>query len=100
MSKAKRKRPHLSIKLHIFISLMTLMLFLVLVLWIAQSVFFNQSYSSVKESDAEHAAKQIGYNIDSENLGALVGQTSANYELCVQIYVFDGEEIIKKTDTV
>ena len=99
MSKAKRKRPHLSIKLHIFISLMLLTLALVLILWISQSVFFNRSYSAVKESDAEHAAKQIGYNIDSENLGALVGQTSANYELCVQIYVFDGEEIIKKTDT-
>ena len=99
MSKTKEKKPHLSIRLHIFISISLLTLGLVLVLWISQSVFFAQSYGSVKESDTEHAAKQIGYNIDSVNLSALVSQTSADYEICVAIYVFEGDQIVKKTDT-
>ena len=99
MIKKSKKKIHLSIKLHIFLSMMLLTLGLILVLWISQSVFFNQSYSSVKERDAEHAAKQIGYNVDNQSLQALVNQTSADYELCIKIFVFDGDKAIEKADT-
>ena len=99
MSKKKIKKPHLSIRLHVFISIALLTLGLVLALWISQSVLFTQSYSAVKENDTEHAAKQIGYNINSQSLSALVKQTSADYEMCVAIFTFEGDQIIEKSDT-
>lgn len=94
--KASRVKKPLSIKLHIFISMLGLSLGLIVALWLAQSFFLNSIYSRIKENDIKHASHSIAYNINNEALDSFVEQMAVEYELCVRIFEFDSDQIIEK----
>ncbi|MBQ7907756.1 MAG: two-component sensor histidine kinase [Clostridia bacterium] len=96
--KATKEKKHISIKLHIFISMLGLSLGLIVILWLAQSFFLNGIYGYIKENDIKHASNNISYSINSPELDPFVEQMAVEYELCVRIFEFDSDQIIEKTE--
>lgn len=92
MSEAKQKK-HLSIKLHIFISMVALCLGLVLLLWLGGAAFLKQIYGAIKMRDIEHASNQISYSIENESITEILEKIADEYDLCAKIFAFEDDDV-------
>lgn len=80
-----KKGLKLSIRTNIFISVLSLTLAMIIVLWVLQGVFFSSLYKNVKEKDIDRASNLIVENVGNENLPELIGQVSLEYDLCLKV---------------
>lgn len=73
------KRKHLSISLHIFISMIALCLVLIASLWLFQAMFLRIVFRTVKESTVSQISSNITSKIDDPNLGLFLKEQSSQY---------------------
>ena len=71
-----KEKKHLSIRLHIFISMIALCLGLMLVLWITGGVFLKQIYGFIKTRDIQHASTDITANLENDCLRKFPAHTT------------------------
>lgn len=81
-----KKRLNFSIRINIFISMLSLTLIMLAILWTLQSVFFNTLYKVTKENDVERASNLIIDNIGKENIEETINQVVEEYDLCLQVF--------------
>lgn len=80
-----KKGLKLSIRTNIFISVLSLTLAMIIVLWVLQGIFFSSLYKNVKENDIDRASNLIVDNVGNDNLPELIGQVSLEYDLCLKV---------------
>ena len=73
------KRKHLSINLHIFISMIALSLVLIASLWLFQAMFLRIVFRAVKENTVTNISNDISSKIDDPNLGSYLESASGQY---------------------
>ncbi|MBQ8840047.1 MAG: two-component sensor histidine kinase [Clostridia bacterium] len=88
-----KEKKHLSIRLHIFISMIALCLGLMLVLWITGGVFLKQIYGFIKTRDIQHASTDITTNLENDKLPLLLEEISSAYDLCAKVFAFEGDDL-------
>ena len=80
------KNKNFSIRLNIFISMISLTLVMIAILWSLQSLFFSKLYKATKENDIQIASNLIADSIGDSNIGSTVTQVVDQYDLCIQVY--------------
>ena len=80
------KKINLSIKTNIFISMLSLTLIMIGILWGLQAIFFSSLYKATKENDVERASNLIVDSIGSENIEGTINQIVNEYDLCIQVF--------------
>ncbi len=66
--------------------------FMLLVLWLMQTVFFDSFYKAIKTSDLTSCAESIEENISNPNLSSLINTVSQQNDTCITLYtVSDGK---------
>lgn len=83
--KIKLKSRFGSIGAKIFISMLSLILFMLLILWLTQTVFLSTFYEFVKKYAALDASDNISENIDNKDLSALVSGLSNYHNACIKV---------------
>ena len=73
------KRKHLSINLHIFISMIAFSLVLIASLWLFQAMFLRIVFRAVKENTVTNISNDISSKIDDPNLGSYLESASGQY---------------------
>lgn len=79
MKKATVKKKHLSIRLHIFISMIALCLALIASIWLFQAMFLRLVFRTVKENSVTQISSNITAKIDDPNLGLFLKNESSQY---------------------
>ena len=92
MIKTKQKK-HLSIKLHIFISMVALCLGLVLLLWLGGAAFLKQIYGAIKMRDIKHASWEVSYIVEEERLSSILERIADEYDLCAKVFAFENDTV-------
>lgn len=73
------KKKHLSINLHIFISMIALSLVLIASIWLFQAIFLRIVFRTVKENSVTHISNDISQKIDDSDLGTFLDYESHQY---------------------
>ncbi len=81
------KKINLSIKTNIFISMLSLTLVMIGILWTLQGIFFSSLYKATKENDIERASNLIVDSIGTENIEVTINQIVDEYDLCIQVFM-------------
>lgn len=83
--KEEKRRRVLSIKFHIFSSMIFLTIVMIAMLWIFQGVFTNTIFKIGKTRDLSRASKLIAENIENKEIDSLIKQMSVEYNLCTTV---------------
>ncbi len=81
-----KRRLNFSIRTNIFISMLSLTVIMLSILWILQSIFFSSVYKATKERDIERASNLIVDNIGSKSIQSAIEQIVDEYDLCIKVY--------------
>ncbi len=79
MKKGSLQKKHLSINLHIFISMIALCLVLIASIWLFQAMFLRIVFRTVKENTVTEISKSISEKIDDSDLGLFLDTESSAY---------------------
>ncbi len=82
-----KKRFNLSIRTNIFISMVSLTVVMIGILWGLQAIFFSSLYKATKEHDVERASNLIVDSIGTENIQGAINQIVDEYDLCIQVFM-------------
>lgn len=85
MKKLNGKRKGLSIRFHIFATMLVLTIAMLAVLWVFQSVLSGWVFKFTKEREIERASNLIYENFDSPEISSLISQVSIEYNLCIKV---------------
>ena len=97
----KSKKPALSIRLRIFLSMLILVSVMQFILWISQTIFLTQIYQYVKLNEMEKATYTIKKNIGQENFEAILDSLSEDYKICMTVInTTQGAEVVYKSHTL
>ena len=69
----------------IFIAMLSLILFMLVILWLTQTVFLSAFYQYVKKYAAMDASNSICENIDNKDLSALTSNLSSYHNACIKV---------------
>lgn len=92
------KKINLSIKTNIFISMLSLTLIMISILWVLQGVFFGSLYKATKEKDIERASNLIVDSIGNKNIESTINQIVNEYDLCIQVYLCKDASVLYTPD--
>ena len=82
-----------SIKGKIFSCLAVFSVCILIVLWLLQTVFLDEFYQMIKESEVRSYSQTIADNIDSEDLTELLNRVTESGDICVHLIGADGEQL-------
>lgn len=88
MSTEKKDRRPLSIKFHIFSTMIALTIIMIAILWSFQAVFSDFVFKIAKENDIDRASNLITDNFETDDLDSLISQVAVEYGLCVKVINF------------
>ena len=80
----------ISIKGKIFSCLAVFSVCILIVLWLLQTVFLDEFYQMIKESEVRSYSQTIADNIDSEDLTELLNRVTESGDICVHLIGADG----------
>ena len=83
----------ISIKGKIFSCLAVFSVCILIVLWLLQTVFLDEFYQMIKESEVRGYSQTIADNIDSEDLTELLNRVTESGDICVHLIGADGEQL-------
>ena len=96
----KKKKFNLSIRTNIFISMVSLTVVMLSILWILQAIFFNTLYKATKEKDIERASNLIVDSIGTDNIEGTINQIINEYDVCLKVYKYETAEILYSPECI
>lgn len=81
----KVKRPR-SLAFKIFLYLAAFTLFILLVLWLFQTVLMDEIYQKIKLSDMKSCAEEVSESVSSGDMKDCVLSASGEYNCCISVY--------------
>ncbi len=90
IKKLRDKIGLISIKFKIFLYLLGFCALLLVLLWLAQIVFLDSFYKSIKISKVKKSAEEIIQNINSEDLTDIIEDISSNNQVSIEMISQNG----------
>lgn len=82
----KRRFSEKPLQGRIFVYLLGFTALLLVLLWLFQTVYLNDFYTSIKVKQINGAAAVIEHNIDNEDVPSLITRVAQNQEMCIRVY--------------
>ncbi len=95
MSTENKKKRRLSIKLHIFISMLVLCAVLVASIWIFQMLFLRITYQAVKNTSSSRLSHEVSDHINDEGLELYLNTLSNDYgnDIAIAVFKIEGKRL-------
>ncbi|MBE6674436.1 MAG: HAMP domain-containing histidine kinase [Ruminococcaceae bacterium] len=87
--KSKGLRKGLSIKFHIFSTMLALTFIMLGIIWAFQGFFMDSVFKLTKESDVKRSSSLIAENINNSEVATLIEKVCVEYDVCASVLNWD-----------
>ena len=87
--KNQRTKRSLSIKFHIFSTMIALIVIMLAIIWAFQGFFMDAVFKITKESDVKRSSNLIAENINNSEVSTLIEKVCVEYDVCASVINWD-----------
>ena len=87
--KKDTKRKSLSIKFHIFSTMIALTVIMLVIIWMFAGIFLDSIFKLTKESDIKRSSNIIAENITNSEVSTLIEKICIEYDICTEVINWD-----------